>query len=95
MIGPAGIQDTRLRFTLPWDDVEGLELWEQYIPRGPARRYLGIRTKIDPMAGHPRVRATLQVAMRFAASSATTPEPPELSIPLTGLELDSGEIVDA
>src|SRR5204863_3551784 len=76
-----------------WDEVAMLELWEQYLPFGPARSYLGIRTKAFPPADAPRLRRTLQAAMRVVASTASTSEPPELSLPLSELAVDPAEIV--
>jgi hypothetical protein len=93
VVGHAGIEDKRFQLEVRWGEVARLELWEQYLPFGPVRSYLGIRTKA-PVAEDPRLRRTLQAAMRIAATSASTSEPPELSLPLSELAVDPAGIVD-
>ncbi|MFL5959845.1 MAG: hypothetical protein ACJ75G_06240 [Gaiellaceae bacterium] len=89
-----GIRDNRFQLRVRWGEVAMLELWEQYLPFGPARSYLGIRTKSSPLEDRARLRGTLQAAMRVAASTASTSEPPELSLPLSELAVDPAGIIE-
>ena len=94
VVNAQGIEDYRFQLDVRWGEVALLELWEQYLPFGAARSYLGIRTKGSPLAGNARLHRALQSAMRVAASTATTQEPPELSLPLNELAVDPAELVE-